>query len=277
MIRAGSAAVRSTAAAFALGGAVAQTIAWRPEIAHAIADVQMVYDSVRGRFIALANTFTQFNVLGPQVLSEWDGTKWHPRAPLDPGGARQGWAMTFDRARGRVVVFGGTQNSQLLNDVAEYDGVGWTTKAPLVRPTPRFSAALAFDLARGTVLMAGGVAMQGASRSALNDTWRWDGQQWSPLGTAPTLDVSAMASHPSTGTVVMLGFAASSLLMQTWTFDGAVWTQRQPLHTPPTANNYRMATDLANDRVLLLAGGSLPVWQWDGLDWSPGPLFDGRS
>lgn len=60
---------------------------------------------------------------------EFDGEKWYQvELPLSPP-ARYGHAMTFDEARGVVVLFGGIGiDGNTLNDTWEYDGAIWTQK-----------------------------------------------------------------------------------------------------------------------------------------------------
>jgi hypothetical protein len=63
---------------------------------------------------------------------------------------------------------------------------------------------------------------------------------------------------------------------ETWTWDGAAWTLRNPQHRPPGAlSGHSLAYDAASKRVVLFGGKSDMLhsnpldqtWVWDGNDW----------
>jgi hypothetical protein len=75
---------------------------------------------------------------------------------------------------------------------------------------------------------------------------------------------------------------AEGAFPQTWTWDGAEWTQENPLHMPPTRAEGAMASDPSLGGVVLVGGtGSSDrsdVWAWNGADWTQvapdeGPIF----
>jgi hypothetical protein len=74
--------------------------------------------------------------------------------------------MTYDAARGRVVLFGGFDGSR-LGDTWEWDGTTWSEISHPVSPSARSSHAMAYDAARGRVILFGG--LDGSLR--LGDTW----------------------------------------------------------------------------------------------------------
>ncbi len=68
-------------------------------------------------------------------------------------------------------------------------------------------------------------------------------------------------------------------LGDSWTFDGSVWSQLRPAHSPAARSSAAMAYDSARQQVVLFggfAGHSLTelgdTWIWNGTDWS-NPLF----
>ncbi|MER3513473.1 MAG: hypothetical protein C4310_02960, partial [Chloroflexota bacterium] len=70
---------------------------------------------------------------------EWNGTTWTQRTPDPTPPPRRRHALTYDMARGAVVLFGGEGASGLLNDTWEWDGLAWTqplAQTPTPTPTP---------------------------------------------------------------------------------------------------------------------------------------------
>jgi hypothetical protein len=55
----------------------------------------------------------------------------------------------------------------------------------------------------------------------------------------------------------------------TWSWDGATWTQLAPTTSPPGMSGHRLVFDHNLGGVVLLgnAGGQAQLWQWTGTDW----------
>jgi hypothetical protein len=77
-----------------------------------------------------------------------------------------------------------------------------------------------------------------------------------------------MAYDAATGTVVLFGgFGSSSLLGDTWTWNGTTWTQQHPA-TSPSARDVAAVADAATGTVVLFGGGSPDggvfgdTWTW---------------
>lgn len=104
----------------------------------------------------------------------------------DYPGSRQGAAMVYDSARGRVVLYGGLRGSQYLDDTWEWDGVRWHQIFPADpeedgNPDAREGHAMAYLTDRERTLVAFG---SGASELYLSDHWEWDGTSWRELAIA---------------------------------------------------------------------------------------------
>lgn len=60
----------------------------------------------------------------------------------------------------------------------------------------------------------------------------------------------------------------------TWTWNGTVWTKRNPVHRPPPLTGFGLAWDEARNRVVLFGGRradnvpSNETWEWNGDDWT---------
>jgi hypothetical protein len=123
---------------------------------------------------------------------------------------------------------------------------------------------MAFYPPRGTVVLWGGF-----TTTDLNDTWEWNGIDWTQITTtnSPTpRRASDMAYDPVNGELVLFsGYLQGS---DTWTFDGVDWTQQSPLTTPSARFDHSMVTDTLRGRIVMFGGpGASDTWEWDGTDW----------
>src|SRR5438094_5440772 len=93
---------------------------------------------------------------------EWDGTDWSQRSPATNPYPRMAFAMAYDTARARTVVFGGDfllPNDFSLgwdNETWEWDGTNWLRDWTAAAPSPRMDLAMAYDAARGRMVLFGG-------------------------------------------------------------------------------------------------------------------------
>lgn len=81
-----------------------------------------------------------------------------------------------------------------------------------------------------------------------------------------------------TGTAMAYDAARTEMVLfagnETWTWNGASWTQRRPKTSPPARQLHVMAYDAGRKRVVLwggitpLAKGLNDTWEWDGTNWS---------
>ena len=83
--------------------------------------------------------------------------------------------MTQSVGGGRVVVYGGTTGSFILDDTWEWDGNDWNKRYSPANPPQRRDHAMALDSSRSRVVMFGG---RKGWPNDLNDTWEWDGATW---------------------------------------------------------------------------------------------------
>jgi hypothetical protein len=82
-----------------------------------------------------------------------------------------------------------------------------------------------------------------------------------------------MAFDAAHGRVVLFGGAVTGGFMgDTWTWDGATWTQQHPATSPPPRMSMGMAYDATRGQVVLFGGfnGSWlgDTWIWDGTTWA---------
>jgi uncharacterized protein (TIGR03437 family) len=243
----------------------------------------MAYDSAHGQAVLFGGS-------SPVLLNDtwvWDGSNWEQKSPQTSPPVRYFHAMAYDAAHGQVVLFGGTGptpagvdfGTEALNDTWVWDGSNWTQESPQTSPSVRYSPAMAYDAAHGQVVLFGGAALNpDGTMKELNDTWVWDGSNWtekSPQTSPPVRDAHAMAFDSAHGQVVLFGGEGASfaLLNDTWVWDGANWIQKSPQISPSARSGHAMAYDSAHGQVLLFGGVDdgqdiNDTWVWDGSNWT---------
>jgi hypothetical protein len=227
------------------------------------------YDTKRQRLVLLAG-------FRDDIVSEtweWDGIKWSQMTPFSTPPARTRHEIVYDKARQRVVLFGGWGgDSQYFNDTWEWDGSTWVERTPTVSPPPLERYALAYDEARQRVVLFGGYGPDGY----LTDTWEWDGSNWTKLTpemSPPERYGHAMAYDAARQRVVLFGGQKDSEgLNDTWEWDGTNWERQFPANAPTPRYGHAMAYDAVRQRVMLFGGieGQLSkndTWEWDGINW----------
>ncbi len=184
-------------------------------------------------------------------------------------------------------------------------------------PAPRTDASSAYDEANGTIVMFGGADRQGV----LGETWTWDGRTWRrqhPTHVPPAREGALMAFDPAGKKIILLGgltcpppapediigcdyVATATHLSDTWSWDGADWSEIPTAHAPdvpyflPEAAG--LGTDRATGQVILLtwvksvpASETAATWSFRDDDWHElrpkheprnmefaGPAFDAVS
>ena len=197
--------------------------------------------------------------------------KWAQKSPATSPAARWGHMMTFDTARGQVVLFGGAgKTSPVLADTWIWDGMNWSQKITADSPAARRLGHLAYDSARGQVILFGG---WDGSR-ALADTWIWDGSDWTqkfPSHSPPARYKGSLAD--SRRQVVLFGGRDfGQFFSDTWVWEGTDWTQKLPGTSPSARSDIVLAYDSGWQQAILFGGfdgGTFlsDTWSWDGTNW----------
>jgi hypothetical protein len=234
-------------------------------------DAAMAYDGANGTVVLFGGR------RGSRHLGDtwaWNGTTWTEEHPATHPSPRFGASMAYDAATGTVVLFGGSGRHGLLNAAWTWNGSTWAQQSPATRPVAQAGTVMAYDAATGTVvLFAAAVRQPPPLLPSLDSTWTWDGSTWtrqSPAASPPARIATVMAYDAATGTVVLFGGAGNNgttLLGDTWAWDGSTWTQQAPATSPPARANASMAYDAASGTVVLF-GGNDPrglvhdTWTW---------------
>src|SRR6266851_2173092 len=166
----------------------------------------MAYDSSRGRIVLFGGDGVGSTDLGDTW--EYDGSTWTRMTPANSPSARFGAAMAFDPGLGRVVLFGGRSAGQRVADTWEWDGTNWTQLTTSSAPFARFLHTMAFDPQVGHVVVFGGDKFEPSfGLGPTNDTWEWDGAQWTQDWTnaTPSARAGQTMALDANGRIVMFG------------------------------------------------------------------------
>jgi hypothetical protein len=232
----------------------------------------MAYDAGREEVVLFGGGGADGTHLGDTWV--WDGTTWTQVFPATSPSARES-TMTYDAARGRIVLFGGRGDTAVLNDTWTWDGTTWTEQHPSTVPPVRVDPGLAYDAQRGEVVMFGGY--QGCSGCDLDDTWTWDGVTWtqeSPTRSPSGRDGMGMVYDALRGEVVLFGGTVfPTVYNDTWTWDGSNWQRESPPASPPARTFPAMAYDEVRGNAVIFGGGSISgyfddTWEWDATTWT---------
>ncbi len=218
-------------------------------------NVGMAYDSAREVTVLFGGSMSD-SALAPNGTWEWDGIDWQQRASTGPA-SREDHVMAYDSARGVTVMFGGLVGSSYnTTETWEWNGTSWSQQLPATSPPPRVAGRLAYDSYRGVSVMFGGAYPPGMV--ARNDTWEWDGSNWTerfpanvPIGRAG----HGLAFDSNRGVSVLVGgsiYTTPLPLADTWEWDGMDWTQIAV--AGPSRNGINCAFDSLRGKILFFGG-----------------------
>ena len=243
----------------------------------------LAYDAVHRETVLACSVTLDGGLTSSEQTWVWDGTNWTQRFPKTTPPARTGAALSYDAARGQVVMFGGMDTNTLRfypTDTWLWDGQNWTLAHPSNAPFGREYASMAYDAVHGqTVLFRGYTLTQAigpASVNLLGDTWIWDGATWiqrSPQN-SPSAGTDPMA--PDRSGHILLFEGGQQPNNNTWLWDGSNWTKATP-PVPPTARDFAdsVAYDAGRGLTVLFGGrinGQIvnDTWLWDSGRRGPG-------
>lgn len=232
---------------------------------------QMVFDPNVGA-VVMHGGQGGFNPVAGVV--QWDGSGWQTRniSLASVPSARFNHGLTFDTARGLLIVVSGLASSDVvLADTWELGAANtWSQEYGYFAPSPRSDFAFDFDPVNGRAVAFG--------LNQNRETWVWDAAQmaWSQLigGDAPTAAPNTtMVFDSNRGVFVLTGGGRE----ETWELPPTgQWTSRK-IVSPSARQEPVMGFDPIRN-VVVLFGGGLPnqsggnffadTWEYDGNTWS---------
>jgi hypothetical protein len=158
----------------------------------------------------------------------------------------------------------------------------WKQATPANSPPVLAWAAAAYDPVNDQVILFGGAPpINGGTTS--DETWAWDGSNWSQLTPATSPDARwthGMAYDENRQRIVLFGGLATdqagSAFDDTWEWDGSTWLEVTTANAPaPRGIHGAMAYDSVNQTIVIRGGGTLPgqtvfadTWTYDGTNWT---------
>ncbi len=184
----------------------------------------MVFDSHLGKVVMFGGDNLQFDMMNDTW--EWDGASktWTQQFPAHSPSPRD-TTLAYDASTNQVIFFGGWTNGLAYSDTWTYDGVDWIQQHPATSPQARADNAMAFDPVLRRVVLYGGLAgpCEDCGEGRLNDTWVWNGVNWSqiqtPLSPQPSSGTSFTYDASIDAMVLFGGWISSgSFTNSTWLF-----------------------------------------------------------
>lgn len=201
------------------------------------------------------STTTHNNETWALTVNAAGTTTWTQRNPTVRPPARSGHALVYDSTRQVIVLFGGTDGTNLLADTWEYDGTNWAPKFPAAFPAPRAYHAMAYDPARQRVVLFGG--SNAALAVTYGSTWVYDGTIWvntSPAVSPPPRSDAALVFDDLRDVLVLFGGSSWFQNDDTWEWNGTAWQQRQPQIPRPAPRRAVGSFNVARGRTVLFGG-----------------------
>jgi hypothetical protein len=219
----------------------------------------LAYDPIHQQVVMFGGA-TQSAILSDTWV--WDGTNWTQKAvgQLSPAG-RINHGMAFDGQQ--IVMFGGWDAGfagfNVYGDTWVWDGTSWTQKITATHPSPRSDFGMAYDGTRNQVVVFSGYDA-GAS-----DTWLWNGatSTWTqahPVASPPGgWNIMAYDSLRRQMIVLTEQYNGAPGIPQTWSWDGANWTQKTLVGNPTRRFGAAMAFDAARQQMILFGGADVAL------------------
>jgi hypothetical protein len=210
---------------------------------------------------------------GSELLGDtwtWKGAAWTERHPAHSPRPRDGITLVYDATNRDVVMFGGDFEGGYLGDTWTWDGADWTHHDPAHPPPDQCCYGMGFDAATGLVTYWDPARAQ---------TWTWDGVDWmkqQPPVSPPSRDSAQQVARDGDHIVLFGGAICPELcdyrFRDTWTWDGASWTEQSPGNPPRGRYGAAIAFDQASHQTVMFGGDTRrgvvdDTWAWDGLDW----------
>jgi hypothetical protein len=144
-----------------------------------------VFDDGTGPALYAGGGFSTAGEVSANRIAKLDGSQWLPLGGgIGPGNGTV-WAMTvFDDGTGTALYVGGdflSAGGRVVNRIARWDGAAWSSVGGGMGGGEIRGAMIVFDDGSGPALYAGGDFTTAGGTQA-NHIAKWDGEQWSPLG-----------------------------------------------------------------------------------------------
>lgn len=232
-----------------------------------------VYDASRQRVVLFGGIVGVFP--SEQILSdtwEWDGSNWTKVSDTGPS-PRVHLNMAYDRARGRIVLYGGFSLATMteLRDIWEWTGTTWSQQA-VGGPASTVARGVAYDDKAGALILFSATTGSGASTVHMDV---WNGSVLVRLPSPAPDCVGALSPlGASLGGFFSAGWCQSANTFRSDLWNGSEWSTVGG-NQPSARMAHAMAYDRDRDRVVLYGGEAMPsgaplsdTWEFNGTAWT---------
>jgi hypothetical protein len=134
--------------------------------------------------------------------------------------------MAYDKASRQFILLGTRNGGKVSETWAWSEAAGWQHLAPATNPTARTWGNMAYDDATQLIVLFGGQTVISNVADLLDDTWTWDGTNWTqrtPATSPPPTIFLPMAYDDATQTVIGVRDNDAETSTLTWRWDGTTW------------------------------------------------------
>jgi hypothetical protein len=230
----------------------------------------MLLNKTRAFLCSLCVLPILFSATAPDASAS---TNWNQLSPALSPPARSYLAMAYDKASKKIVIFGGFDGRDYLQDTWTFDGTTWEKVETAVAPPARTNAQMAYDHRTRKVVLFGGYDGQ----KDLGDTWLWDGANLTWTQAAPEHSpkpvTGPMVFTDLNGRVDVFGGFSGNLYENTmWQWSGSDWRQLHPAQLPYARSSSAVGVDNRSKQIVLYGGladvNPLNTWTYDGTTWT---------
>lgn len=240
---------------------------WSPLAAGVVGNVGHIQAHPLGG-VVVTGSLTQAGGVPTNGIAWWNGANWSSLASttLPP------LTTTFSGVRAVVVqpnghVFLSVQDNAFagVSGVRRFDGTAWSSIGAFG------SAPWSLCLTAAGDLLAGGELVPGGTSFSEQTVARWNGVQWSSLGTTPFFRAERIVEMPS-GAVAVLGAPDASTAVRAAIWDGSSWTTIgdgwSNIAIPDLAVLASGDLLVGGDRMRIGTAVVAGVARWNGAGWS---------
>jgi N-acetylneuraminic acid mutarotase len=186
---------------------------------------------------------------------EFDGTNWTRVNETGPSVDKP--LLVFDAARHETIMVGIGNTIQTLMTRWDPDSKTWQAETPAALPPCVNEAGLVYQTHNERVVLAGGLCLTTASQ--LDETWEWDGDNWTKLTTTATTRYtgSAITYDVANQKVVRYGGViafSSTPDSSTWIYGNLVWRFMSPIANPSARSLPVFRRDPVRNSLWLMGG-----------------------
>ena len=219
----------------------------------------MAFDPIRDRVVLFGGATKGATADQQEILYdtwEFDGTTWRQVAEASKPQVRTP-QLAFDDARNQMVLVGTDTDLKTLMYTYDAAAQTWVEVKPEKLPACANNSSTVARAGRGTLVLVGGLCS--AENTTLDQTWEWDGTNWSEVKTRATSRNTAQAAaydRLRDEVVTFGGFAAFTNVPRSATgiFGQRDWRFALPIARPEPRSLAAFRTDPTSNTVWMIGG-----------------------